>query len=116
MESFIQTITFPTSDSRRGNKHTCFHLIQTEPWTSFATGDRTSSACRVVQSDNTVFNKTVTVRPKCLLGVGGVKVLGAHHVPPPSIQPQSWNKAPVKLDFLAQVGGSLLTGVTSSLL
>lgn len=48
--------------------------------------------------------------------MGRIKVLGAHHVPPPSIQPQGRHKATVKLDFLTQVGGPLLAGVTSSLL
>lgn len=43
-------------------------------------------------------------------------MLGAHHVSPPSIQPQGWDKATVKLDFLAEVGGPLLAGVASSLL
>lgn len=48
--------------------------------------------------------------------MGCVKVLSAHQVSPLSIQSQSRQKSPIKLNFLAQIGGSLLAGVPSSLL
>lgn len=57
-----------------------------------------------------------TVLIQRFLGVGRIKVLGVHHVPPLSIQAQGRDKTTVKLDFLAQVGGPLLTGVASSFL
>lgn len=43
-------------------------------------------------------------------------MLGAHHVSTPSIQHQGRDETTVKLDFLPQVGGPLLAGVTSSFL
>lgn len=57
-----------------------------------------------------------TILVQRFLGVGCIKVLGVHYVPPLSIQAQGRNKTTVKLDFLAQVGGPLLTAVSSSLL
>ena len=48
--------------------------------------------------------------------MGRVKLLAVHLVPPQGVQAHGREKAPVKLDLLAEVGGPLLTGVSRALL